>query len=85
MDTAPGDDEAPKDPGALQTHHLGYTEKDFEGNYKIVSYFLCKLSGACFWGFTMIQQIGLQNILNSKPYENNFCTKLTFSFILFAC
>jgi len=32
MDTAPGDDEAPKDPGALQTHHLGYTEKDFEGN-----------------------------------------------------
>lgn len=31
MDTAPGDDEAPKDPGALQTHHLGYTEKDFEG------------------------------------------------------
>ncbi|XP_065352674.1 electroneutral sodium bicarbonate exchanger 1 isoform X9 [Cloeon dipterum] len=32
MDTAPGDDEAPKDPGALQTHHLGYTEKDFEGH-----------------------------------------------------
>jgi hypothetical protein len=37
MDTAPGDDEAPKDPGALQTHHLGYTEKDFEGKFALQS------------------------------------------------
>ncbi|XP_046386758.1 electroneutral sodium bicarbonate exchanger 1 isoform X2 [Ischnura elegans] len=31
MDPNPGDDEAPKDPGALTTHQ-SYTEKDFEGH-----------------------------------------------------
>ncbi|KAF4528232.1 hypothetical protein B566_EDAN016007, partial [Ephemera danica] len=30
MDTAPGDDEAPKDPGIQQPLYAGYTEKDFE-------------------------------------------------------
>ncbi|GLG95848.1 uncharacterized protein GBIM_02728 [Gryllus bimaculatus] len=30
MDPSLGDDEAPKDPGALQAHQPSYTEKDFE-------------------------------------------------------
>ncbi|XP_039280416.1 electroneutral sodium bicarbonate exchanger 1 isoform X4 [Nilaparvata lugens] len=32
MEPATGDDEAPKDPGAKQTKHQSYTEKDFEGH-----------------------------------------------------
>ncbi|XP_014248076.1 sodium bicarbonate cotransporter 3 isoform X2 [Cimex lectularius] len=32
MDTSSGDDEAPKDPGAQQTHLQGYTELDFQGH-----------------------------------------------------
>jgi hypothetical protein len=34
MDTAAGDDEAPKDPGIQQTHYQSFSEKDFEGEYK---------------------------------------------------
>jgi len=48
MDTAPGDDEAPKDPGALQTHHLGYTEKDFEGKLKLLLIIISLIAYANF-------------------------------------
>jgi hypothetical protein len=33
MDTTPADVEAPKDPGAQQTHLQSFSEKDFEGKY----------------------------------------------------
>lgn len=36
MDSSPGDDEAPRDPGALKIHQPSYTDEDFEGKLLFV-------------------------------------------------
>ncbi|KAK6622842.1 hypothetical protein RUM43_008685 [Polyplax serrata] len=36
MDPTPGDDEAPRDPGALKIHQPSYTDEDFEGEQACV-------------------------------------------------